>query len=130
MIGLCGRRSNTCYVAEMNFYSVRISVLCLVDDGLIPSDGYTRDIQVHLIKAKDNEEAFEKALEIGRAEETTYSNEEGRKVRWAFEKIESITLLGKSIEGGEISSRMEGYFPKAPLPFESVFQPESDEPFS
>lgn len=114
----------------MNFYSVRISVLCLVDDGLIPAEGYTRDVQVHLVKAESNEAAFKAALEIGKAEETEYSNESGCKVRWAFEKIEAITLIGTTLEETEVSSRMEGYFPKAPIAFESVFHPESSQPFS
>ncbi len=112
----------------MEYYSIRISILCLVDEIKIPKDGYTQDIQVHIIEANNYEEAFKKGIEIGKKEETDYSNEFGNKVKWVFKEIESITNLGSSVVGVEISSRMEGLYPDGVIKFETEFKPEKSEP--
>ena len=110
----------------MPIYAVRISVLCIIEGG-IPDDGYTQDIQVHIIEALDDETAFSTSLAIGKSEEHEYKNDSGGLVRWVFKEIESITNLGDSVLGKEVSSRMEGYYPKQPLEISANFSPETSE---
>ena len=107
----------------MTIYAARIVILC-VPGGEMPSDGYTADIQVHVFSATGYDDAFKKVLAIGYREENEYKNEDGEKVRWIFKEIEEITDLGESIEGKEVSSRMEGYFPNEPLAIDVTFNPE------
>ncbi len=112
----------------MEYFSLRISILCLVNDNQIPEYGYTQDIQIHIVQAADYESAFKKAIEIGKIEEHSYNNESGNKVKWAFKEVEAITSLGASVLGKEISSRMEGLHPEKPIEFKTVFKPEASEP--
>ncbi len=111
----------------MSFYSARISVLCVTPGG-IPEDGYTVDIQVHILTASNFTEAFSKALSIGTKEEVTYKNMYDENVRWVFKEIEAITHLGDDIDGKEVSSRMEGYFPSKALNESESFDPENSKP--
>lgn len=112
----------------MNYFSVRIAILCIADETVVPEDGYTQDIQVHIVKAINFSEAFQKALEIGKNEEDTYRNEANQTVRWIFREVEAITDLGAEIEGKEVSSRMEGYYPQNPISVSTQFEPEKSTP--
>ena len=112
----------------MNYFSIRISIICLVDESQIPEDGYTQDIQIYIVKAGDFDEAFKKAIEIGKSEEQDYINEFGNKVKWVFKEVEAITRLGDSVLGIEISSRMEGFNPENPIAYETPFRPEKSDP--
>lgn len=94
----------------MDYFSARITVVCLVP-GPVPEEGYTVDVQVHLYRARNFDDAFTHALEIGRAEENSYSNEFGETITWRFRDIEAITCLGPNPDGKEVSSKMEGWFP-------------------
>lgn len=111
----------------MNYYSACISILC-VTEGDIPEDGYTTDIQVHVFAALNFDEAYKKALEIGYREEQEYKNESKGKVRWVFKEVEAITNLGENIDGKEVSTRMEGYYPPEPLGIDVSFSPEKSHP--
>ncbi|OUS24524.1 hypothetical protein A9Q99_24310 [Gammaproteobacteria bacterium 45_16_T64] len=113
----------------MNYYGVRISVICVVDDEVIPEDGYTLDVQVHIVEAKDYEEAFSNALVIGKQQEQTYKNDSGNDVVWRLKEIEYIRKLGV-VTGVEISSRFEGYFPDSTLDVQTSFNPENSEPIT
>jgi len=111
----------------MNYYGVRIVILCVTEGG-IPEEGYTQDIQVYVVDAKDDNEAFSKALEIGRKEEHSYKNKYGEEVQWLFKEVEAITYIGENIEGKEVSSRMEGFYPELPIGIETKFDPEKSDP--
>ena len=112
----------------MSYFSVRLSIICIVNKSGIPEDGYTQDIQIHIVEAKDYEEAFKKALEIGKAQEQEYKNEALETVAWKFKEIEHIRNLGNSVTGVEVSSRLEGYFPDKQLEIGVEFSPENSEP--
>ncbi|NNF97861.1 MAG: DUF4288 domain-containing protein [Desulfobacteraceae bacterium] len=114
----------------MNYYSVRIAVIGIVDDGVIPDDGYTQDIQVHVVRAEGFDEAFDKALEIGRSQERCYQNEDGHSVIWRFKEIEYVRNLGQQVVGVEISTRFESYFPIKALGANSRFCPEESNPIT
>lgn len=112
----------------MNLFSIRIAVICIVDDGVVPEDGYTQDVQVHLVEAYNFDEAFVKALAIGKAQEQSYKNDEGNNVVWRFKDVENIRKIGDVATGVEISTRFEEFFPQSPLNVNSKFSPEKSEP--
>ena len=112
----------------MDYYSVTLSIICIVDDGEIPEDGYTQDIQVHIVQANDFDEAKFKAIEIGRAEEHKYKNRDDNDVFWRFKEIEYIRKLGKKVTGVEVSTRLETFFEVCLYDSSTKFEPESSDP--
>jgi hypothetical protein len=64
--------------------------------------------QIHLIKAKDGENAYVKSLKLGRSEETSYKNQEGENVYWEFIGLINLEelLADKIQDGTEIRSRL------------------------
>lgn len=112
----------------MDYYSVRFTVICIVDGAAIPEMGYTLDVQVHIAQAEDYKDAFAQALAIGRNEEQTYKNGDGKDVVWRLKEIEYVRKLGPVVTGREISSRFEEYHPDKPLSICERFHPEKSTP--
>ena len=111
----------------MKFFSARLSVVSLVDDGKTGKTNLWDEV-VFVFRAKDFDHAFNRALELGRAQETEYLNFKQQKVRWAFVKVETLDLLGKSIDGKEVSSCLNHRRSKAYIPFDGKFNPEDSQP--
>ena len=63
--------------------------------------------QIHMIRAADKMSAYEKALRLGRSEETSYLNYKGATVSWEFVGLENLEGLldGVIRDGTEIRSR-------------------------
>jgi len=63
--------------------------------------------QIHLIKAKDGQAAYEKSLELGKSQEHSYKNQEGNDVYWEFVGLSNLEeiLDVKIKDGTEIRSR-------------------------
>ncbi|MEE4243988.1 MAG: DUF4288 domain-containing protein [Kangiellaceae bacterium] len=114
----------------MDYYSVTISVICIIDDGKLPVDGYTQDIQVHIVEANDSGEAKLKAIDIGRAQEHNYKNADGFNVFWKFKEIEYIRKLGKVVTGIEVSTRLESIHYDEVYSSVTNFNPEQSEPIT
>ena len=112
----------------MDYFGVRISLVCVVENREMPEEGYTKDVQVHVVEAINFEDAFKKALKVGRGEETEYKNELGERVKWKFLEIEEIRTLGADLRGKEISSKLEGYYPENELNILDQFRPEDSQP--
>ncbi len=65
------------------------------------------DEQIRLIRAQDEEIAYQKALKLGKAEEQSYQNGEGETVYWEFVGLANLEELTESIQDGtEIRSRL------------------------
>src|SRR5882672_9174511 len=64
--------------------------------------------QVRVLTAADAEEAYQKALQLGRSAEHEYDNNEGEKIRWAFCGLSDLDeLMSEGVEdGSEITSRI------------------------
>jgi len=107
----------------MDFYSARVLVICLVDDGK-PRRRNTCDYPFFVFRAKSREQAFERALALGKQQETRYKNHKGQWVRWAFVQIEVITRLGRRLDGVEIGSLLDVHRSKRPFSFAKRFYPE------
>ncbi|MEM6529276.1 MAG: DUF4288 domain-containing protein [Chloroflexota bacterium] len=91
----------------MNWYAVTTILKIEVENAAPP---YTCDEQIRLIHAESEILAFQKAVQIALAEETTYRNADGEIVRWSFVGIESLKYIEEGIINGvEIRSRLFGH---------------------
>jgi Domain of unknown function (DUF4288) len=64
------------------------------------------DEQLRLINAADEEEAFEKALQIGREEQDSFVNHKHERVQWSFINVPELNKLPSLTDGAEIYSRV------------------------
>src|ERR1700748_1967682 len=64
------------------------------------------DEQLRLITAKDEKEAFEKALAIGEREQDGFYNHEQQLVQWKFINVAELYLLSGLLDGAEMYSRI------------------------
>jgi hypothetical protein len=106
----------------MDYYSVGLLVVCLVDNGK-PRKRNTCDHQFVVFWAKDEQHAFQRALKWGKKQESRYKNIKGQWVRWAFVGVENVKYLGKKLDGLEIGSVLADHRSKTPIPFNKRFHP-------
>jgi len=64
------------------------------------------DEQLRLVSAMDEEQAFEKAMEIGTNEQETFFNNRQQLVNWKFINISELYRLSELIDGAELYSRI------------------------
>ena len=107
----------------MSFYSARLLFVILVDDGR-PRKKNHYDDRVVVFRARNFEHAFERAVEIGNENGVAYKNSVGQRVRWAFVEVINLDLVGKSIDGKEVASKLHYRVSKKPIPFSRKFSPE------
>jgi hypothetical protein len=67
------------------------------------------DEQLRLIHARDEDEAFEKAQQIGREEEDSFMNQKNQLVKWSFINIPELNKLPSLSDGIEIYSKVNEY---------------------
>ena len=65
------------------------------------------DEQLRLVAADSKDEAFYKALEMGKAEEETFLNKEEQLVQWQFINVCELYKLSTLVDGAELYSRIE-----------------------
>jgi len=113
-------------VPTPSWWSCSLRLVCLVEGtGLI--DEWRN---VYVFRAKSEDAALTRALELGRAEEETYLNVDGERVRWALRQIDTLDLL----EEGRLGDRevwFETLAPKEPdssVPFDIEYKPEDSKP--
>lgn len=63
--------------------------------------------QLRLIEAPSKGEAFQKAMAIGKKEETQFPNERQELVKWRFVNISELYQLAEVVDGTEVYSRIE-----------------------
>jgi hypothetical protein len=107
---------------RMDFYSARLLVVCLVDDGK-PRKRNTCDYPFIVFRAKGYEHALRRALALGKEQEVVYANANGQKVRWAFVGVEEINHLGKNLDGLDVGSRLDVLNTDKAIPFTKRFDP-------
>jgi len=111
----------------MDFYSAKLLFIILVADG----PGCKRnhyDESVIVFRARDFVHAFERALELGRKQETTYQNDKKQKVRWALVEILTLDLVGRQIDGKEVNSHLHYRTSKRRIPPAKRFNPQRSKP--
>jgi hypothetical protein len=62
---------------------------------------------VHVFLASDWDDAFHRALELGRSHEEEYPNEAGDSVRWVLAEVISLDRVrSESLDGAEVYSKI------------------------
>jgi hypothetical protein len=89
----------------LTWYTVTFLLKCKVDE--IIETPVTCFEQIHLLKAKDPNSAYEKAIKLGKSKEHYYKNNEGNNVYWEFVGLINLEeILDERIHDGiEIRSR-------------------------
>ena len=74
----------------------------------VSEDAPAVDLQYRLIRAVDHEEAYRRAIELGRNESHSYENSAGSTVRWEFAGLHDLRELDESelVDGTEVYSRI------------------------
>jgi hypothetical protein len=108
----------------MKLYSTCLRIACLIDNQGLES--YMDS--VHLIRAENKNEAFEKALKLGYSHEQEYLNGENHKVRWVFKQVISLDSLGNlELDGLEVYSQPVDLVKNAIEPFDIQYKPAESE---
>ena len=110
--------------ARMDYYSL---IVCLVDDGK-PRKRNTCDYPFVVFRARNHQDAFHRALLLGKKQETQYLNGKGQRVRWALVAVENVKHLGRTLDGKEIGSLLDVLHPDKPIPFRKRFNPSKSKP--
>jgi hypothetical protein len=104
------------------WFSAKLRFVSLIE-GL---GSHFHDDSVYVLQAKDFEDAFGKAISIGRARERDYVNMQQERVHRRLVEVSSLNLLGS----GELGNVVEVNSEAAPLqdadriPFNTTFHPE------
>ncbi len=88
----------------MNWYLVKMVYQIICGDG---SHTPQFDEQLRLIAAAGEQEAFNKARQIGLQEEESFFNQQRQLVKWKFINICELYKLSELIDGAEIYSRIQ-----------------------
>lgn len=85
----------------MNWYLAKIVYRILCGEGHHTAQF---DEQLRLVMATNEEEAFAKALAMGRHEEDCFLNNKQQTVCWQFINVSELYLLSNLIDGAELYS--------------------------
>jgi hypothetical protein len=106
----------------MDYYSARLLIVCLVDDGK-PRKRNTCDYPFVVFRARGYGHALQRALELGKQQETRYKNNKGQWVRWALVQVENVKHLGRTLDGVEVGSLLDVLRSDQPVHFGKRFHP-------
>ena len=108
------------------WYSARLRMVCLIE-----GEGATSfQDSVVLARAADFDEAFQRALEIGRSREKEYEkNKGGERVCWRLKEVLGLeVVLAETLDGAEVYSDPVELPDDARDPFDAEYSPELSEP--
>jgi hypothetical protein len=111
----------------MDFYSARLLIICLVADG----SGRKRNLfdnSVIVFRAKNAEDAFKRALQLGRKREHDYKNSKGQLVRWVLVDILNVDRIGRTLDGKEVASSLHYRTNRRKISPSRIFHPENSKP--
>jgi hypothetical protein len=107
----------------MEFYSARLLFVLFRDDSK-PRKKNLYDESVVVFRARDFEDAFRRAIEIGKAWEQYESKPTGLKL------VEVLTLdwVGRKVDGAEVASKLHYRVSATPISPDMKFYPEKSKP--
>src|ERR1700744_3586623 len=88
----------------MNWYLSKIIFRIICGEGTHTAQF---DEQLRLIAAKDENEAFQKALAIGQKEQDDFYNHDQQLVQWKFINVAELYRLSGLLDGAEMYSRIQ-----------------------
>ncbi|MFT3979168.1 MAG: DUF4288 domain-containing protein [Ferruginibacter sp.] len=88
----------------MNWYLAKIvfRIVCGAGDHTAQFDE-----QLRLINAASKQEAFDKAVEVGRSEEDMFMNIHQQPVSWTFIDVSELYRMEELLDGAEIFSKIK-----------------------
>ena len=86
------------------WYVATLIIKCVVEDN--QTEAVLCDEQIRLVKATTPDEAYQKALDIGKSEEHSYKNENDEEVKWRFVGLATLAELDTLEDGTELKSRL------------------------
>jgi hypothetical protein len=120
-------------VKSVNWY---VAVLVLESSILEAWSDHSVDLQFRLIRARDAEAAYERAMELGRKEELSYENPYGQTCVWSFKGLKDLQeiLEDDLADGVEVYGFIEPgvaedhVMPREQLPIFNQSRSADDEP--
>jgi len=111
-------------MSEMQWFTARIRLACIVEQK-----GLKRFMDsIYVFRSIDFDEAFRRAIDIGRSQEKSYLNDADELVEWRLKEIISLDVIREQLlDGAEVYS--EPVEPAASdFLFENAFHPEDSNP--
>jgi hypothetical protein len=110
---------------EGSWFSARIRLVCLIE-GTGATDYMD---SVVTFRANGFDDAFHRALELGRREEREYLNRERERVVWRLKEITSLDEIpSQTLDGTEVHCEISEVPESDVVPFDSKFFPERSHP--
>lgn len=108
-----------------DWFSARIRLVILIESqGAVDYMG-----SVFAFLARDFEAAFQRAIAIGRANESEYLNGDNERVRCRLKEVISLDIVGaKILDGAEVYSERVPIEAGIQLAFDTSLDPESSHP--
>ncbi len=109
----------------LQWYSSKLRTVCLVE-----ASGPLHYMDcVHVFRATSWQSALERAVELGRAHERSYLNDDNRKVRWALKEILTLDVLSDfQLDGAEVHSEFSDVAADDSSELDTIFHPEDSSP--
>ncbi len=112
-------------MTDKSWFSSKVRCVCLVENHNATS---FMDL-VFVFRAKDFNDAFKKALELGYKQEEEWLNIYTERVRWRFKEILALDIIkAESLDGVEVNSESFDVPADQEIPFDSEFYPQQSEP--
>ena len=111
------------------FYSARLLFIILVADGAGKKRNHY-DESIVVFRAVSFDDAFMRALAIGKKSETEYRNDKGQVVRWALVRVINLDWVGSKIDGKEVGSVLHFRVGTKAISPRTKFHPEKSKPES
>ena len=106
------------------WFSSKIRIVCLIE-----GEGAVRYMDsVYVFRARDFNEAWQVALDLGHQEEEEYKNNEGKIVRWRLKELISLDGLPNDLDRAEVYSEPVPLDPHEKYSFTEEFNPEDSRP--
>ena len=112
-------------MAEGKWFTSRVRLIVLIEgEGAIRFDD-----SVIVFSAADFDDALQRAVDLGRAQETTYTNPDGEVVHWRLSEVLTLDQLGRGdLDGAVVYSEPVDLPPGTSLEFNHRFTPELSQP--
>ena len=82
------------------WFSAKVRLAAVLDEDRVDS---FMDC-LHVFRAADWDEAFQRALALGRSHESEYRNADGERLRWRLAQVLTLDRVVGSLDGAEVFS--------------------------
>src|SRR5437667_10519811 len=107
-------------MSEMQWFSSKIRLACIIESKRLQRFMDS----IYVFQSTDFDGAFRKALDIGRSQERSYSNDADELVVWSLKEIVSLDLIKlQSLDGAEVYSEPVEPAPSDSVPASDAFHP-------